>query len=826
MSLALGIGFKTRTHIVSTIRTIEQFDRGWRFCMAEKVPAEMLSFGNLNLIANETCIWQKADNHGLSRPDNPGSDGWRTVDLPHDFVIEGEFSSKAPLNNGSLSGGRAFYVKKFALPAEDRGKRLRLEFDGVYREAAVHVNGHFIARHMSGYTSFGCDITEVCRFGMMNAVSVHVDATENELWSYEGGGIYRGVRLVKTALLHVPQWGAHIVTGGENDPGRADIRVTVRNASYNTTACAAAVHVIAPDGSIAASSSAPVFSVEPFTDGEVLASAKVEEPLLWGVDMPHLYRAVIELSADGAVVDRYEQMFGFRYFRFDPDTGFWLNGQNMKLRGVCCHQDHAGVGVAVPPALQEWRVRQLKEIGTNAIRTSHNPPDPALLDACDRLGMMVMDEIRMPGIEAEHLGNVESLIRRDRNHPSVILWSLGNEEMGIQNNETGVRIFRRLQYLSHQLAPTRPTTYGMNCDWINVSKFHDEHDFRFDVFGANYRSGQKSEHYDEFHARYPDWPILGSETWGGTCTRGLYEPDVSATPVRIGERWEKNADSWHGAEHHGYCSAYQNWRTPWGYSIEECWRDCVSRPFMAGTFIWTGFDYRGETSPYDWPAVITRYGILDLCGFWKEVAHYLRSWWRPEIPHLFLMPHWNWEGREGKPVNVWCYGNTKAVELFLNGRSLGKKEMPLNDKITWQVPWAPGKLEAKGYDTSGKLIASTARVTAGTPAALRLSSDRNSVRADGDDVIVIVAAVVDGCGEVCPRADNEVVFIVEGPAAILGVANGNPMSHEPDKYTNRRKAFHGLCQVILKSTGDAGTVSVRAQCGTLTAGDYSFMAEK
>lgn len=801
-------------------RTTLPFDSAWKFHKGE-VPVDMLSWGNRNLIANETRIWHKADNHGLSRPENPASDAWRTVDLPHDFVIEGDFSAKAPLNNGSLHGGKGCYLRKFELSPEDAGRRIHLEFDGVYRDCMVHVNGHFIGRHLDGYTSFGYDISEVCRFGALNAVTVLVDATENELWSYEGGGIYRGVRLVKTAPVFIPRWGVCVRTGDAKAPGQTEVSVELVNRGYRETQVSVLFEILDDAGVIVAKETSEPVSLGIMKGNTVAQRLNVQTPGLWSVDHPVRYRLRASVMRDGACVDAQVTTFGYRTFHFDAATGFSLNGVSMKMKGVCCHQDHAGVGVAVPPALQEWRVKRLKEMGVNAIRTSHNPPDPALLDACDRLGMMVMDEIRMPGIEAEHLGQVESVIRRDRNHPSVILWSLGNEEMGIQNKEAGVRIFRRLQQLSHELDPTRPTTYAMNCDWINISKFHDDQGFRFDVFGANYRNDQKSERYDEFHRRHPDWPMLGSETWGGTCTRGLYEPDKSTLPVRIDPRRMNDPDLWNDEAHKGFASAYQNWHTPWGYSIEETWQDCAKRPYMAGTFLWTGFDYRGETSPYLWPAVITRYGILDLCGFHKEVAHYLRAWWRPNDPHLFLMPHWNWEGHEGEPIDVWCYGNAAEVELFLNGKSLGRKAMPENFRSEWKVPYEKGALEAVGYGKDGKETLRFARRTASAPAAIRLESERVKGREGAADIMIVNAAIIDRHGEVCPRADDVVEFTVEGPAEILGVGNGNPLSHEPDKGTNRRMAYHGLCQLILKKTG-SGAVAVRAQSRILSAGPIAF----
>ncbi len=821
------------------MREVEDFNRGWRFRMAGEVSSSDITCGNKPLIANETYPWQKANNHGLSRPDNPGPDTWREVELPHDFVIEGEFTSAASLDNGSLAGGSAWYVRKFELPEQDRGRRIFLEFDGIYRDSTVHVNGMFMARNLSGYTSFGIEIGDICNFGGMNAVSVHVDATENELWSYDGGGIYRAVRLVKTAPVCVPRCGVHVATGGAEHPGRADMRVRVHNGAYERTDCEVFAHIMDPGGREVAASGPAHLSLDAMASAEAELSAEVRAPVLWSPDQPALYEVAVEIFVGGRCVDCYSQGFGFRYFRFDPDTGFWLNGVNLKLKGLCCHQDHAGVGVAVPPSLQAWRVRRLKDLGANAIRTSHNPPDPALLDACDRLGMLVMDELRLPGISDEVLSQFEGLVRRDRNHPSVILWSLGNEEMRLHATEQGVAMFRRLQRLSHQLDPGRPTTYAMNADWLNIIRFHDERGFRFDVFGANYRGSPDGGAYDEFHARFPGWPMLGSETWGGTCTRGLYEPEKSAIPVAVSPMWKENKECWRDEKHKHFSSAYGNAVTPWGCTLEEAWRDCANRPFMAGTFLWTGFDYRGEPFPYEWPAVVSRFGVLDLCGFYKEAAHYLRAWWRPDVPHLFIMPHWNWEGREGEPIDVWCYGNTAEVELFLNGRSLGRKAMPVNHRLEWQAPWEPGLLEAKGFDKKGREILSVSRRTAGAPAAIVLDSDADSENIRLDDVIVINAAIVDRNGEICPRADNTVEFSVSGPGVIIGAGNGNPISHEPDKPVVRRAmyagsipaadrrgssharmAYHGLCQVLVKAAGGPGILRLKATSHLLKEAEW------
>jgi beta-galactosidase len=364
--------------------------------------------------------------------------------------------------------------------------------------------------------------------------------------------------------------------------------------------------------------------------------------------------------------------------------------------------------------------------------------------------------------------------------------------------------------LARKLDPSRLTIYAMNMQWIDICDIHAAAGFRFDIFGANYRSGQQSEHYDEFQQKYPDWPLIGTETYGGAATRGLFGPDKSHLPVQIDDRWLDGPERWRDEQFVGIASAYGGTSTPWGYSIEEAWLDCVKRPYMAGTFLWTGFDYRGETFPYDWPSVLSRFGVLDHCGFYKETTHYLRAWWRRDDPHIFIFPHWNWQGREGEVFDIWCYANSHTVELFLNGESLSRKVMPENFRLSWDVPYAPGVLEAKGYDAEGNLVASTARRTAGAPATVELKPFVDSVRANGEDIVVVEVTVVDKNGEFCPLADNTIEFGVEGPLEIIGVGNGDPLSHEPDTGTNQRRAYHGLCQVILRSTGEAGSARLSA----------------
>jgi beta-galactosidase len=786
-------------------REILLMNNGWHFHLGD---LEERNFDCITREHYQAAEWLKAGNQGVAKVGYPDDD-WRSVNLPHDWVIEGEFTPQANLDHGSLPVGVAWYRKTFELPASDAGRRISLEFDGIYRNCTAWLNGHYLGNHLSGYTSFQFDITDVCNFGGYNALAVRVDASEFELWSYEGGGIYRDVRLVKTHPIHTGYCGVFVkVTPPTTTRSSARLAIETRlnNDTFHDAECVLLSEVFDADGACVTTvrSTSTLSSNSAKT---LIHKTSIKCPRLWDLDSPHLYRLRITVLIDSQIVDRCETCFGIRSIRFDPEKSFFINGRPLKLQGVCCHQDHAGVGVAVPRRLQEWRILKLKEMGANALRTSHNPPDPALLEACDRLGMLVMDENRLIGTSPEILGQLESLVCRDRNHPSVILWSLGNEEMNVQHTDIGIRLLRRMQDLVHRLDPTRPVTYAMNVDWYNIADLHDRAGFRIDVMGGNYVFNKgydvDSRYYDDFHRKHPDWPLVASESGGSLSTRGLYEPEITDPPLQ-----PDPGVVWSNPKRTGIVSAYGETFTPWGYSIEQTWKDCASRPFHSGTFLWTGFDYRGEIYPYSWPAVVARFGIMDLCGFPKDAWYYYRAWWRNE-PILHLFPHWTWPGKEGQVIDVWCYTNCARVELFLNGHSLGMQTMEINGHLEWRALYAPGRLEALGYDQKGNQILTTFIETTSALARLLLSPDRLTFNADGEDVVVVNVAVLDAQDHLVSSADNEVRFSVEGPARILGVGNGNPISHEPDK-ANRREAYHGLCQVLLQATRSPGPVRLTA----------------
>ncbi len=505
-----------------------------------------------------------------------------------------------------------------------------------------------------------------------------------------------------------------------------------------------------------------------------------------------MYRLVTSIdSQNGEPLDQYETPFGIRTIRFDKDKGFLLNDKLVKIKGTCNHQDHAGVGSALPDRIQYYRIEKLRECGSNGYRTSHNPPTPELLDACDRLGMLVMDETRMMSSDSEGLSQLERMIRRDRNHPSVILWSLGNEEP-IQGTDRGQRITSTMKRLVKSLDPTRPVTAAMNGGWgKGVSNV-------VDVQGFNYLHNGG---VDEFRAKFPDKPAIGSEEASAYSTRGVYENDKTK----------------------GWLSAYDVNKPDYGTTAEEWWNYYMARPFVAGAFAWTGFDYRGEPSPYDWPTVNSQFGFIDSCGFPKDTFYYYKAWWT-EKPVLHVFPHWNWAGKEGQEISVWVHSNCDEVELSLNGKSLGKKPVPRLSHLEWKVKFEPGTLSAKGF-RDGKAVAEDKVETTGAAAAIKLIPDRSKIDADGEDVSLVTVAVMDAQGRVIPTADNEVSFSLDGVGQIIGVGNGDPSSHEPDK-ASKRKAFNGLALVIVQSSKKAGELRLSASSVGLSSATITINSQE
>ncbi len=711
--------------------------------------------------------------------------GWGAVDLPHDWAVELPFENAErlvaygckPLGREYPATSIGWYRRVFDIPASDLGRRITVEFDGVFRDALVAVNGHFLGRNLSGYAPFEVDITDVAQYGGPNVLVVRVDATQNEGWFYEGAGIYRHVWLSKTAPLHVAHWGTFVTSELHAGNAVLTVRTEVENEGDRPQTCRVGSTIRDGIGrQVAVQRSLPA-RIGPGGSHVFIQTIPVSHPRLWSPDTPELYQLETDVMAGTTVVDSYPTSFGIRSIRFDPNEGFYLNGKRVELKGTCNHQDHAGVGSALPDRLQSYRIGRLKAMGSNAYRTSHNPPTPELLDACDRLGMLVLDETRMFSDSEEGRSQLERLIRRDRNHPSVFCWSIANEEWWVQGNETGTRIAQAMREHAHRLDPSRPVSAGMDSRYTPGQGIT----LGLDVQGFNYQR----EDLDAFHRNFPTRPAMGSETASTYSTRGIYAND----PAK------------------GYVSAYDVNRPDYGATAEQWWSFFATRRWLAGGFVWTGFDYRGEPSPYAWPCISSHFGILDTCGFPKDNFFYYQSWWSDQ-PVLHLFPHWNWPGREGQELEVWCHSNLERVELLLNGRSLGEQVVARNSHASWRVPYQPGKLEARG-SRGGPGVLTVMRETTGPAKTIVLTPDRPRINADGEDVAVIEVHTVDAEGRPVPVADHLLSFDVSGNGRLIGLGNGDPSSHEADKGMTRR-LFNGLAQAIVQSGREAGSLRVVA----------------
>ncbi|KGO91715.1 beta-galactosidase GalA [Flavobacterium subsaxonicum] len=681
---------------------------------------------------------------------------WRLLNLPHDWAVEQSFSESGSFSHGFKTAGKGFadksigwYRKKITLPEGDLGRIISLKFDGVFRNSKVWFNGHFLGTEESGYDGFEYDVTAYVNYGGENTIAVRVDASMEEGWFYEGAGIYRHIHLQKVNPLHIKTNGTYITT--DIKPGYASVKAQISIENRGTNTIAGDVEIVSTivDSKGKEIATKQIVSVpKPFNISLSDSEIRINNPLLWDIENPNLYRLVTTLKQDGKIVDIYETTFGIRSIRFDAEEGFFLNGKHLKLQGTNNHQDHAGVGTALPDELQYFRIKKLKEMGSNAYRCSHHPPTPELLEACDRLGMLVIDETRLMGINNLHLGAITRMIERDRNHPSVFCWSVGNEEWAIEGNIMGERITNTMQGFARSIDPTRPVTVGIS------SGFKSGISSVVEIMGYNYLgNGDIDAHRNQFKQQ----PGMGTEEGSTFATRGIYVTD--------------------DAKH--YQNAYDRKPRPTFYSIEEGWKFYATRPYLAGMFIWTGFDYRGEPTPYGWPSVTSYFGMMDVCGFPKDNVYYLKSWWGKE-PVLHLLPHWNWQGMEGKEIDVWAYSNCDEVELFLNNKSLGKKKMEQYGHLEWKVAYQPGTLEAVGYKNGKKVLTETQKTTA-KPEKIKLTPHKPRLT-NATDVAVVTVEVADKNGLHVPTAGDEINFSIKGGGRIIGVGNGDPTSLENDKF--------------------------------------------
>ncbi len=709
---------------------------------------------------------------------------WRSLNLPHDWAVELPFVRDEDLeSHGFKPLGRRYpetsvgwYRRAFDVPKEDFGRRIVIEFDGAFRSALVFFNGYFIGRNDNGYAPFRFDLTDFVNYGGKNFLVVRMDASFGDGWFYEGAGIYRHVWLTKADTMHFKQWESAVRAEVRDNTAILEFGTIVQYEGSDAESCRVHWQVVDTTGKVVATSDSPVKPIVRFAI--FVTGAKLANPALWSPENPILYSALVTVTdSAGKVRDAERISFGIRDIRWDADKGFFLNGKRVTIKGTCNHQDHAGVGAALPDRLQYYRVAVLKEMGSNAVRTSHNMPTPEWVEACDRLGMMMMCETRMMSSTPEGVAQLEAMVKRYRNSPSIILWSMGNEESMLEKNPQGERVIDEMVARAHALDPTRLCTAAVN------EGFDTHFSDGLDVMGFNYNLGVP----DAWHKAHPGKPCVGSETASTVCTRGIYSTDKLRNWV----------------------SAYDTEHPSWAELAEEWWKFYAAREWLAGGFAWTGFDYRGEPTPYGWPSINSQFGIVDMCGFPKDNFYYYKAWWGSE-PVLHLFPHWNWEQREGEPIAVWVHSNLDSVELFLNGKSLGSKSVVPLTHLEWKVPYAPGVLEARGMK-DGKVVLTEKRETTGAAESIRLTADRMEINADGEDVCILKVEAHDRAGRAVPTADHPIRFKVSGEGALIGVGNGDPNCQESDKDP-MRSLFNGLAQAIVQATRTAGTISVEASC--------------
>ncbi|HTZ83599.1 MAG TPA: beta-galactosidase GalA [Candidatus Acidoferrales bacterium] len=712
---------------------------------------------------------------------------WRSLNLPHDWAVELPFVwDEEQQSHGYKPLGRRYpetsvgwYRRVFDIPKEDEGRRISIEFDGAFRDALVFLNGYFIGRNDNGYAPFCFDLTDFLNYGGQNYLMVRMDASFGDGWFYEGAGIYRHVWLTKTDALHLGRWESYVRSAPETKghAGWLDLGTVVQNEGRDAENCLVRWKILDADGKVVATVDAKPQSIAADGSATFTAGAHIENPTRWSPENPHLYTALVSIDTAGKVRDAERVTFGIRHIKWDADKGFFLNGERVELKGTCNHQDHAGVGAALPDRLQWYRLAILREMGGNAVRTSHNMPTPEWVEACDRMGMMMMCETRMMSDNPEGMAQLEVMIKRYRNSPSIVIWSMGNEEWIMMYQPQGVRVIDRMIERTHELDPTRLCTAAVN------TAFETHFPEQLDVMGYNYNL----KVIDDWHKKHPAKPGVGTETASTVCTRGIYETDKTRNWV----------------------SAYDVNHTDWSEVAEDWWTFYAAREWLAGGFAWTGFDYRGEPTPYGWPSINSQFGIVDTCGFPKDNFYYYKSWWGSD-PVLHLFPHWNWAGREGEPISMWVHSNLDSVELFLNGKSQGSKKVEPLKHLEWSVIYESGVLEARGTK-DGKVVLTEKRETTGDPVAIRLTSDRTEINADGGDVAVLTVEVLDKEGRAIPTAGNKISFKVSGAGSLIGVGNGDPNCQESDKEPER-SLFNGLAQVIVQSTRTPGTITVEAYC--------------
>lgn len=775
------------------------FDENWKFHFGHASnPFKDFNYGVANIFSktgktDDTPMGNKFDNSQ-----------WRSLDLPHDWAVELPFvnsENRDVMSHGYKPVGGLFpetsigwYRKSFEIKNPLPNERYEIQFDGIFRDAEIWLNGFYLGNNKSGYIGVTYDVSDYLNFNKENILVVRVNATQYEGWFYEGTGIYRHVWLLKHHAVFVPGDDVFVHTKMKGEDAEITVETNVHNTLSEDVAYTLQTVVTDRDNKILTRTDELSLDVSFSDQNNSKQKLNLSKPRLWSLDDPYLYKVKSIIRYQGKIIDEVTTRFGVRTLAFDAQKGFFLNGKHVKIQGVNNHQDHAGVGSALPDYLHYYRVKLMKEMGINSYRASHNPPAPELLEACDSLGILVMDETRLLNSSPEYMDEFRRLIKRDRNHPSIIMWSIGNEEGYVQTTDIGKRIATRMLNELKKLDPTRTATYA--ADLPNVRKGINE---IIPIRGFNYREFAMVE----YHKDHPDQPIVGTEMGSTVTTRGIYVKDS----IR------------------GYVPD-QDITHPWWASLaENWWKIAAENQNIMGGYIWTGFDYRGEPTPYEWPNINSHFGVMDMCGFPKNIYYYYQSWWTDKDV-LHMSPHWNWEGKEGENIEVWVNSNAQNVELFLNGKSLGKKIMERNSHLKWLVPYKKGVLKAVAFKDGRRIEAKVE--TTDAPYKIVLTPDRKIIHADGKDLGIFNISVVDKKGREVPTANNLIKFQIEGDAKAIGVGNGDPSSHEPDRFLDgnyQRSLFNGKAQLIVQAGKTHGNILIKAISENLISGELIIKSE-
>jgi beta-galactosidase len=781
---------------------------------------------------NEGWKFYKGDLEGASETDFDDA-GWRTLDLPHDWAIEGPFDSSYNARSGGLPfHGVGWYRKQFSIPKTAAGKHITLHFDGAMNNAKVFLNGILVGERPYGYIGFSVDLSERLHYGAQNTISVQLSPEDFSSRWYPGAGIYRNTWLEINNSIHIPKWGTFITTPEISaNSAKINVRTEVKSTASTQALITLRTTIYDPNMQEVTEVSSTVATK---ANGLVVAEqhTQVPMPLLWDLETPNLYLAKTEVLKDNTVLDTYETTFGIRSIEYGADFGFKLNGRQTRFKGVCLHHDLGPLGTAVNTRATERQLEIMQEMGVNAIRTSHNPPSPEQVALCDKKGLLLQVEAfdvwQMAKVENDyskhfddwHEQDLRDMIRAFRNSPSVVMWSIGNEILEQSHNTKGTKIAKKLVAICKDEDTTRPTTAGFNQYRKPMENGMAD---AIDLVGWNY----KPRKYREVLEKHPDWIVYGSETSSTVSSRGTYHLPI--------EKYEKHESL--------EITSYDFVGPPWAYPPDIEFEALEKTAENLGEFIWTGFDYLGEPTPFggkdnstngywngDWPARSSYFGAVDLCGLPKDRFYLYQSQWT-SFPMVHVLPHWNWEGKEGEIIPVVSYTNAEEVELFVNGKSLGRKRkgidkmpIPINFidweggrykgnhmspfRLMWEVPYQPGSLKVVAYNNDVE-VAEKHINTAGKPAKIELIPDREVLESDGQDISFITVRITDKYGNICPNADHLVDFSVSDLGIIAAVGNGDPASTAPFQ-SNQRKAFNGLCMLMVKTTKETGTIDVHA----------------